>query len=74
MADLFDAISDAREVVKTISSVDDRISLITSQIDTAPKQTDYRVWLEFGLITSQIDTAPKPPVDVVDYEADLSAS
>ena len=59
MADLLDAISDAREVVKTISSVDDRISLITSQIDTAPKLSQCWSAPIPRLITSQIDTAPK---------------
>ena len=34
--------------------------LITSQIDTAPKQADRRARHGRGLITSQIDTAPKP--------------
>ena len=60
MADLLDAISDAREVVKTISSVDDRISLITSQIDTAPKLSQCWSAPIPRLITSQIDTALKP--------------
>ena len=35
-------------------------SLITSQIDTAPKPRAGRLRKEFRLITSQIDTAPKP--------------
>ena len=34
-------------------------SLITSQIDTAPKQLKNEAPDAFGLITSQIDTAPK---------------
>ena len=34
--------------------------LITSQIDTAPKQTIPTIHEGYGLITSQIDTAPKP--------------
>ena len=34
-------------------------SLITSQIDTAPKLRDARGERRDGLITSQIDTAPK---------------
>ena len=33
--------------------------LITSQIDTAPKQDLHHVLVAGGLITSQIDTAPK---------------
>ena len=35
-------------------------SLITSQIDTAPKLVSQLLSGERGLITSQIDTAPKP--------------
>ena len=35
-------------------------SLITSQIDTAPKLTVMKGGAENSLITSQIDTAPKP--------------
>ena len=34
-------------------------SLITSQIDTAPKQQPREQGHRAGLITSQIDTAPK---------------
>ena len=34
--------------------------LITSQIDTAPKQYRPTAQLPQSLITSQIDTAPKP--------------
>ena len=33
--------------------------LITSQIDTAPKQAFRTEYQAFSLITSQIDTAPK---------------
>ena len=36
-------------------------SLITSQIDTAPKPIRWAFLDTSGLITSQIDTAPKPP-------------
>ena len=39
---------------------DAKAGLITSQIDTAPKQHDGLVLVVAGLITSQIDTAPKP--------------
>ena len=35
-------------------------SLITSQIDTAPKLLGLTIGIVVGLITSQIDTAPKP--------------
>ena len=34
-------------------------SLITSQIDTAPKLREFDISYFAGLITSQIDTAPK---------------
>ena len=36
------------------------LSLITSQIDTAPKLVLLAAGEPVGLITSQIDTAPKP--------------
>ena len=52
------------------------LSLITSQIDTAPKPTLMLNLGHLGLITSQIDTAPKPrqaqPVEAAlfDYQSD----
>ena len=39
------------------------LSLITSQIDTAPKPEFLHAALFRGLITSQIDTAPKPMLE-----------
>ena len=40
-------------------NMDNPDRLITSQIDTAPKQVWHLVRVRVGLITSQIDTAPK---------------
>ena len=42
--------------------MDERGSLITSQIDTAPKHLVDSILPQTGLITSQIDTAPKQDV------------
>ena len=56
---MFDYQSD-RHCTKTIEEVKPkRGSLITSQIDTAPKLDPYFGSSDKGLITSQIDTAPK---------------
>ena len=51
-----------------------RLRLITSQIDTAPKQSErFGVWSD-GLITSQIDTAPKLHRDEVRKDGCLITS
>ena len=58
-AGAFDYQSD-RHCAKTESAEDvDAESLITSQIDTAPKPPLRLARLRLRLITSQIDTAPK---------------
>ena len=49
-------------------------SLITSQIDTAPKLMGGMVWTRASLITSQIDTAPKPMWDIVRVGSGLITS
>ena len=42
-----------------MAKIDETVSLITSQFDTAPKLSWLHAARGLGLITSQFDTAPK---------------
>ena len=74
MDEEFDYQSD-RHCAKTCGGGPCRLgSLITSQIDTAPKRASSAYAKKSRLITSQIDTAPKQIVEYTDGVESLITS